>query len=65
LRFSGAAVTYNANVSDVLGEIRFHTGLPSCAAFGVQARSVLVNSGFASTNPETLCWQARACAWVS
>jgi hypothetical protein len=38
-------VAYNAHVSDVLGEIRFHTGLLSCAASGVQARSVLSVAG--------------------
>jgi hypothetical protein len=30
LRLSGAAVTYNANVSDVLGEIGFHANSPFC-----------------------------------
>src|SRR5260370_367631 len=41
LRLSGAAVADNANVANVLGEIRLHTDLPVCAARGVQARSVL------------------------
>src|SRR5262249_1492163 len=51
LRFSGAAVTYNANVSDVLGVIDFHTDLPFCAATGEQVRSVpdRGNPGFVST----------------
>jgi len=31
LRLAGAAVTYNANVSDVLGEIGFHANSPFSA----------------------------------
>src|SRR4029077_15431603 len=60
LRLSGAAVADNANVANVLGEIRLHTDLPICAACGVQARSVLAMAGAGLRLGELRCWGRRA-----
>src|SRR5208337_2182872 len=54
LRLAGAAVAYNANISDVLGRINFHDSPPRRCG---QLRSP-------GDGPPTI-QQARACAWRS